>query len=416
MIDLLRGIAPRYLWGAVGLLAAGLLVTALASLYVKADVEAAAQRELDFAANEIRLNVAERLDDSAQVLRSGAALFDASETVSRKDWRAFTERLQVEQQLPGIQGVGYALLIPRERLAEHVRAIRREGFPDYQVTPAGERETYSSIIYLEPFSDRNLRAFGYDMLSEPVRRGAMARARDENTAALSGKVVLVQETGEDVQAGALMYVPVYRHGSPTDTVEQRRAALQGWVYSPYRMTDLMRGTLRGWDATQKGKQIDLQVYDGDVVSADTLLYDSRSAAGKAPASSAAQATRLIPVDYAGHGWTLRITQVGGLAASADYGSVWLVLVGGTIISLLLFGLMLSLLSTRATARRMAERLTAELRESEGTLRANIENSFDVIFTLDEEGVFLFVSSAWERHFGYPVSDVLHKPFAPFVHP
>jgi len=65
-----------------------------------------------------------------------------------------------------------------------------------------------------------------------------------------------------------------------------------------------------------------------------------------------------------------------------------------------------------------KRVVAEetLRHSEETLRAIIENSFDVIFTLDEEGVFLFVSSAWERHFGYPDSDVLQKSFVPFVHP
>ena len=47
---------------------------------------------------------------------------------------------------------------------------------------------------------------------------------------------------------------------------------------------------------------------------------------------------------------------------------------------------------------------------------HIDNSFDVIFTLNCEGTFLFVSPAWERHFGYPVSEVVGKSFIPFVHP
>ena len=58
----------------------------------------------------------------------------------------------------------------------------------------------------------------------------------------------------------------------------------------------------------------------------------------------------------------------------------------------------------------------KLLESESTFRVHIENSFDVIFTLDSEGTFIFVSPAWERHFGYPGGDVLGKPFVPFVHP
>ena len=57
-----------------------------------------------------------------------------------------------------------------------------------------------------------------------------------------------------------------------------------------------------------------------------------------------------------------------------------------------------------------------LRESEATLRAHVENSFDVIFTLDAAGIFFFVSPAWERHFGYPADEVIGQPFAPFVHP
>ncbi len=63
-----------------------------------------------------------------------------------------------------------------------------------------------------------------------------------------------------------------------------------------------------------------------------------------------------------------------------------------------------------------KRIEDALRESEATFRTHIENSFDVIFTLDAEGTFLFVSPSWERHFGYPASEVIGKPFGPYVHP
>jgi hypothetical protein len=77
-----------------------------------------------------------------------------------------------------------------EALDRHTRAVRREGFPDYAVHPGGPRDPYTAIVFVEPFSGRNLRAFGFDMFQEPVRRAAMERARDQGRAALSGKVSL----------------------------------------------------------------------------------------------------------------------------------------------------------------------------------------------------------------------------------
>ena len=60
---------PTHLWGAMGLLAAGLLLTGLAALYAKADAETGAQREFEVTGNEIRLNIQARLAACAQVLQ-----------------------------------------------------------------------------------------------------------------------------------------------------------------------------------------------------------------------------------------------------------------------------------------------------------------------------------------------------------
>jgi len=57
-----------------------------------------------------------------------------------------------------------------------------------------------------------------------------------------------------------------------------------------------------------------------------------------------------------------------------------------------------------------------LKSSEGKFRTLVECSTDVIFVLDDHGLFRFASPAWEHHFGFPVSDILGKEFAPFVHP
>ncbi|MEI6795746.1 MAG: PAS domain S-box protein, partial [Methanomassiliicoccales archaeon] len=63
-----------------------------------------------------------------------------------------------------------------------------------------------------------------------------------------------------------------------------------------------------------------------------------------------------------------------------------------------------------------KRVEEALREREETNRIHIENSFDVIFTLDSNGSFVFLSPAWERHFGHPIADALGKSFSLFIHP
>ena len=267
-----RAARPRGAGWAGALLLAGLIATAVAAWYTHAAVEGAAQQAFAFACADIQGKILDRLRAHEQILRSGAAFVEETAGGTREGWRHFTQRQQREQRLPGIQGLGVALVIPRANLAEHLRTIRAAGFPDYRVRPEGERDPYSAIVYLEPFTDRNLRAFGYDMLTEPVRRAAMERARDQDAAALSGRVVLVQETDTDVQAGTLMYVPVYRTGQPIATVAQRRAALRGWVYSPYRMTDLMQGILGGWNLAG-ATRIRLEVFDGEQTAPAALLYD-----------------------------------------------------------------------------------------------------------------------------------------------
>ncbi len=431
--------AIRRGWQASVLLLAGLITTALVALHTKSEVDVAAKREFDFVCNEIKTKILDRLSAHEQILRSGAAFYEDDDGVSREEWRRFTERQKVEQHLPGIQGIGFALLIPPQNLAQHVQEIRAQGFPDYHVWPDGKRESYSSVIYLEPFTNRNLRAFGYDMFSEPVRRAAMERARDQDAAALSEKIVLVQETEKNVQAGTLMYVPVYRFGMPHDTIVQRRNAILGWVYSPYRMNDLMHGILGGWDLTDQ-KQIRLEVFDGEMVSADTLLYDSQpgetqrmgtlksvgvhgdSVSGNRQTGGLPHESRLTSqskVVSNGRPWTLRFTRTGSLSAMTDYGKVWLVVFGGTSVSLLISGLFF-VLNTRTKALQMARELSTKLAQSEQSYRNQFASNSAVMLLVDPtDGTILEVNAAAVSFYGYSrerlltmrISDINTKPLA-----
>ncbi|MDP2283221.1 MAG: CHASE domain-containing protein, partial [Pseudohongiella sp.] len=341
----------------------GIVLTGLVATIERQQTQLQAEQRFGFAAEQVALRIDERLHAYALMLRGAAGLFKSSELVTRHEWASYVNDLRLEENLSPVQGVGFSQLIPAQQLQAHIAAIVEEGFEDYSVTPAGAREVYSSITYLEPFEGRNLRAFGFDMFSEPVRRQAMERARDLNEASMSGRVELVQETDTDIQAGILLYVPVYWHNMPLDTPEQRQRALRGWAYSPFRMTDLMLGLIGDWSQVDMSN-LGLRIYDGKQ-SSDALMFTS---AGLAEHSAPDHRTHQTQLSIHGRQWLLEFEALSATQAS-EFRSMWFVLIFGTAVSVLLFALMLSLARTRDRALRIAERLTHEISEREVALKA-----------------------------------------------
>ncbi|MDO8206458.1 MAG: CHASE domain-containing protein [Gallionella sp.] len=313
------------------------------------------QDNFDYQAREIALRIEERLTAYEQVLRGVRGLYVASKGVERDEFRDYVATLDLLTHYPGIQGVGFSLIIPPPEKARHIEAVRKEGFPSYTVRPEGERDLYTSIIYLEPFTGRNLSALGYDMYSEAVRRAAMEQARDLDKSVVSDKVRLVQENDQDMQSGFLVYLPVYRNGSSQETVANRRASIIGWVYAPFRMNDLMQGVLG-----EQIHNIDLEIYDGENETPETLMYDSRS-------DQSHLGTPLFRsvrhVEIIGHAWTIRLHSLPVFEANIDTGRVTVIRLSGLLMSVLLSLLVWQLASGRARALKLAQDITRELRES-----------------------------------------------------
>ncbi|MEI6262437.1 MAG: PAS domain-containing protein, partial [Deltaproteobacteria bacterium] len=135
------------------------------------------------------------------------------------------------------------------------------------------------------------------------------------------------------------------------------------AYSPYRMKDLMQGILTGRDS-EAGKRIRLQIFDNVQLSADSLLYDSKSKAEMETVNES-RLTLEISTTFNDHTWYMRFIRAD---EQLSYGRAYSVLSGGAVISLLLFGLIISLLNTRFRAQQLAERLTIDIRKSEKLLR------------------------------------------------
>src|ERR1043166_6424563 len=324
--------APR-MWPPYAVLAAVLLASALAALYVRADSETTDRLRFDNAVQRTRDAIRDRLDTYADTLRAGAGLFAADREVSRDEFRRFVERMEVQKRYPGIQGIGFAALVRRADSAAFVEGERRQGFTDYQIKPEGERDEYVPVTYLEPPDARNAVAVGYDMFTEPTRREALERARDTGQAAASARVTLVQEIDARKQAGFLIYVPVYRGGDVPASVEERRALLRGFVYAPFRADDLL-GSIFG---AMPAPLSDVAVYDGAAPSPEALMHRSDFARGEpAPTSYTPRFSVTKTLDVAGRPWSLVFFTRRSADIAAGGWAAPLIAAGGVLFGLVVF--------------------------------------------------------------------------------
>lgn len=344
------------IWKSSAILLVGLVLTFGVSNYFKQEEESQSQKEFALVCSEIQTKIFAQINLHAQFMLSGSSFFGASESVSRKEWQLFNRFSTINENFIGVQGFGFSSIIKKEQLKNHVSAIRKEGFPEYAIYPEGERDIYTAVILIEPFDQSNAGAFGYDMFSEPVRRKAMEESRDLNMPILSGKVDLRQETKKEGQVGTIMYAPVYKN-APLNTIADRRAAIRGWVYSPFRMDDLMKNILGRWNLYNK-TNFRLQVYDDKVVSQKNLLFDSHKNRLESD-NSTQKRTQVLPFLFNKKRWTLVFSQPAenGFFLSTK---TLITSIGGTIISLLLFALSYSLFVTKQRARIIAERLNLDL--------------------------------------------------------
>ncbi len=383
------------------------LITCLVTTYfiwnaANANREKELRSYFEFRIREINTRIEQRLTSYEQILRSTRGLFDVSAKVNRAEFHSFVNSMRLNKNYPGIQGVGFSLIIPSTSLKENIYNIRKEGFPKYKIWPEGKRETYTSIIYLEPFSNLNLRAFGYDMFSEPVRRKAMETARDSNTPAASGKIKLVQETGKSVQAGFLIYLPVYKNGTPYSNVSERRTNIIGWVYSPFRMDDFMKGLFG-----ERAADIDLEIYDTKNISLETKMYDSKTDTAKMN-----QLVLRKGIIFNGHTWTVLVKSTPQLESRIGAGNANLILIIGLSISFLLAIITLLVENKRrqtilSNAER--ERTESRLLKSEKRYRGLFESAKDGIIILDAyTGKIVDVNPYLIEMLGYSHEELLVK--------
>jgi PAS domain S-box-containing protein len=378
-------------WRPWVLLLAGLLVTAGITYGYSRIIEAEDLQRFGRVVEYSRINISHRFQTHVALLRGGAGLFAARPGVSRREFRSYVQRLRLQTEYPGVQGVGFTRRLAAVELQAFIEAQRADGFTEFRVWPEEPRDEYHAITYLEPQDRRNLVALGYDMFSEPVRREAMARARDTGLPSASGRVTLIQEIDPEKQAGFLIYVPVYREAVIPDTDEGRRAALLGHVYAPFRIVDFLDAIF----AEDTDRQIELELFDGPEPNPESLLHRTADAG-----RGRAWFRDVRSLDVAGRTWTVTFASTPVFEAESKRWLIPFMLALGVLFSALVAGLAFLDARARSSARRLTSYREA-VRHGDRLHQLAVEQVKDhAIFMVDPDGRIATWNQGVERVLGW----------------
>ncbi|WP_333608123.1 response regulator, partial [Arsukibacterium sp.] len=197
-----------------------------------------------------------------------------------------------------------------------------------------------------------------------------------------------------------------------DTAEQRWQAIKGFVYSPYRMDDLITGI---FDTQQM--RVDFQIFDGANAEPEALMYQSASAIDDTN-------THLFDTQHTitkyGNNWTVKMVAQENFAAQFAGQGQWLLPLLGLGISLAIFIMMLLLTRRQEMAQHLANKMFQQYQNAKTHYEQQLTDVFSAasemaLIATDLQGTITLFNSGAERLLGYHAAELVGKTTPALFH-
>ncbi len=364
-------------------------------------------------------------------------LFVVNETVSREQFRIFTKPLL--ERYPYLLAFNFHRIVTASQRSGFEARMRKQ-FPDFLITelsegkpvPARDKARHIVVDYLEPMQG-NRAAFGLDVSSHAQLVEVMEQAAETGLASSTQLLQLAQGEGS-ARLGFEVLMPVYRKGAALNDAMSRREAWIGDTAAIFSVSHLIDNIL-GSNGLLEQADVNVDVYASATADATQLAFRTGD-----PAPVTAQ-DGWVPhwifygwdnniayhFNVAGKPWHLVVSPSSQAVAFEKTGSFY-VLIGGILFTLLAAAYMHALVSRGQRVRRLVETRTAEARQANLLLSADIaarvrmqkdlqlrhraiEASPNAVIITSAEAPdypIEYVNPAFERMTGYAAQEVIGR--------
>ena len=298
-------------------------------------------------------------------------LYSASTEVERDEFSEYIHGLDVTENYPGLYGFAYVSRVADSETQEFLDnlelGLKEAGVSEKVSRQLAEGPEHYIVNFRALHRQGPAVGFGYDLLLDETRAKALLQARDSGQAVASGPILL---QGPE-KPGFIITIPIYLNGQPTSSIEERREALSGFVNAAFLYDELFA-----------------DVYPPEVIGSQSVhLFDENEliydAATEDEHDEGLPIQEVRDVEIAGRTWKLHVN-----LPTLTYGDIEgslpvLVLLAGTILSFLSFGLTYSLSSSRARAEALAEEMTKVVRSERDRVELIVSSMGEAVLAVDQ---------------------------------
>ncbi len=364
--------------------------------FVKQNVESTRRQEFDKAVSSIATRIENYLDRQKQVLQSIHGLYYQNVEVVRDYFELYGT--VPAKTYSSILSLSYVPYVDGNNIANFVFSARSQGYYDYELNPPGNRKFYYPVLHCVDYN-KNIHRIGFDYSTIPEISSSIELARDDNQLIATKVFPIRQDT-----MGFCLILPIYQQDADVSTLDSRRSKYYASLVMEIDVKNFFKTAL-------KGEKDDFFPTDTSVIFKYYQIDDNKQEEIFASDNAKLLKTGFKPIltdevklnvgnkQFVGHFYT--IPNYGGklqeylpeLSFAASF-----------LLSFFLFGFIISVLTSRARAEDIAERITRSQRRI-------LEATKDVIGVIDFQGKWKTINPAVQGMFGYSITEFLALNFA-----
>jgi len=364
--------------------------------FVKQNVESTRRQEFDKAVGSIATRIENYLDRQRQVLQSIHGLYYQNVEVVRDYFELYGT--VPAKTYSSILSLSYVPFVEGNNIGNFLFSARSQGYYDYELKPPGSRKFYYPVLHCVDYN-KNIHRIGFDYSTVPEILSSIELARDENKMVSTKVFPLRQDT-----MGFCLILPIYNQDVDVSTLDSRRLNYYASLVMEIDVLNFFKTAL-------KGEKDDFFPSDTSVIFKYYQIVDNKQEEIFASDNAKLLETGFTPLlsdevklsvgnkEFLGRFYT--IPNYGGklqtylpdLSFAASF-----------LLSFFLFGFIISVLTSRARAEDIAERITRSQRRI-------LEATKDVIGVIDFQGKWKTINPAVQGMFGYSITEFLALNFA-----